>query len=1180
MADNITRDDLKDVVATAFRQGQQSAAAKQQAGGGDILKGLTEGAKVGGSALAALAEGGNNFGSVLGATGSQLKGFGKLGELAGGALSYVGKYAQESVDAMRNFGKFGASFGGDAMDMRVQIAGTRMSLEEYGKTLSKNKDLLTSMGGSVDRGAVQFNRFSKEFFDSDASERLRMLGMTSEEINGALAIELASRRFSNMEDAKSREAARASAEAMATEMDKIAKQTGKSREAQQEELSALQRDGKFQAAIRLQMMNGNKFAAEGIQSAMAQMNKFGAPVQNLMKDLVSYGTAQKDTAGIMAALGPAGTQLQTAMAAVKGAKTEEQKAAAQAQLRAAERAVEEQLMSRQFNENAALGIKGFQDVANSTTNLTAGLDKIAATEGLDLNKAADRAKAIAIRDRQIAESQATQQNKPGTQAAPGKATSDAVIKFEQTLGNTTAAVQKQVVDRLNNEIAPGMKKFSDFLGSPTGRFSRENQEEKIKSGIDDITKVFKEPRATVGGAVENAGRQGRETAEAGRRAREEAAAQGLSPEAQRAAEQAARQQSRQRPDLGAVTNPLGGLFTTSQPGVVTIAPGTANPQGPMSTPTRDTGTLGMTGALFEKQDFFGKVAKGETVMTPEQLTNLVRGVRGSGLESAVSAMAGSFKGSDKQADVGQQSISTLENAVKGIKIPSLDLSKIPMPKIDIPKIDIPKIDIKTTEQKSIGTTKPAGFDEQLLQQLAMFGMVVSNVESSMSNMNKELDTVSLPDFSQLFDIDLQSMMADKIEPPDFSQLFDIDLQSMMADKVQGIEFPELPAFEGFDNFAFDFTEFETPLTTIEDLYNQAIAESDKLLEQTQSLAINQKTFAESEIENISMQLSNLDEQKDYQQMRAMNLSAEVEILQNKKTALDQLSRRDQADIEHSERQIALYREMIDQAQTADEVTDLQNKLALEEQDLSDAKFDLAMRQQSILDTNADISLKEQQLYDAREELADTEAAIQDKKEELFSATIDALDREERTALESTRGYGQQDAAGGYATGIDMMAEDGTVSQGMKINPETGETYYTEETAQPESAQAKPIEPKSGKDAYSSVLDKFFGPMAGPKSTVAGAEAGKTAATQAADAAKVEEERRRNEATPAQRAGQADGKPVTAGTKEATLNDVVKSLDTLNKQVGLLNSEMSKLPNLMEKTVKATKALNGNVNASV
>jgi len=936
MADNISRDDLKDAMTAVFRQGQQSAGAKQQAGGpgagADILKTLTEGAKLTGSAFSALAAGGNNFGSVLGATGAQLGKFGKLGELAGGALSYVGKYAQESVDAMRNFGKFGASFGGDAMDMRVQIAGTRMSLEEYGKTLNKNRDLLTSMGGSVDRGAVQFNRFSKEFFDSDASERLRMLGMTSEEINGALAIELASRRFSNMEDAKSREAARASAEAMATEMDKIAKQTGKSREAQQEELTALQRDGKFQAAIRLQMMNGNKFAAEGIQAAMTQMNKFGAPVQNLMKDLVSFGTAQKDTAGIMAALGPAGTQLQTAMAAVKGAKTEEQKAAAQAQLRAAERAVEEQLMSRQFNENAALGIRGFQDVANSTTNLTQGLDKIAATEGLDLNKAADRAKAIAIRDRQIAESQATQQGKPGTQAAPGKATTDAVIKLEQTLGNATAAVQKQVVDRLNNEIAPGMKKFADSLGGPTGKFGRENQEATIKSGINDIVKAVNSPIETGRGAVGNAQRGAQEDKTARDRARDKALAEGRSPEAAEAAGRAAEQQSRDqaRSNSSAVTNPFGALFTNSQPGVVTVVPGRAtgtigetgaqravegaererarresaqggvtNPLGGLFTnsqpgvvtvvPGRATGTIGETGQLFEPKAFFGMLHKGETIFTPDQLMNFAKNAQGTGIETAISSLS-----------------SAMQTGTQGPAGPA----------------------------GSAGSALPGGFN---------------------------------------------------------------------------------------------IANFSTPVTAIAEMFNTVVAEGDKIAAQTQSFLSSQKSFAESTLKNISLQLSNLDDQKDNQQLHTINqqlhtisLNTEVEILKNKKIELAELNRRDQLDIEHSQRQIALYREMIDQAQSADEVTDLQTKLALEEQDLSDAKFDLAMRQQAILDTDADISLKEQQLYDAREELANTE-----------------------------------------------------------------------------SAQAKSIEPKSGKDAYSSVLDKFFGPMAGPNSTVTDAAAGKPAAAPAA-----------------------------------------------------------------------------------
>jgi hypothetical protein len=60
-------------------------------------------------------------------------------------------------------------------------------------------------------------------------------------------------------------------------------------------------------------------------------------------------------------------------------------------------------------------------------------------------------------------------------------------------------------------------------------------------------------------------------------------------------------------------------------------------------PSRDTGTLGMTGRLFEANDFYGKIAKGETVLTPGQLENLVSGVSGATMGSAVAAPANSMQ---------------------------------------------------------------------------------------------------------------------------------------------------------------------------------------------------------------------------------------------------------------------------------------------------------------------------------------------------------------------------------------------------------------------------------------------------------------------------------------------------------------------------------------------------------
>lgn len=56
-------------------------------------------------------------------------------------------------------------------------------------------------------------------------------------------------------------------------------------------------------------------------------------------------------------------------------------------------------------------------------------------------------------------------------------------------------------------------------------------------------------------------------------------------------------------------------------------------------PKRDVTTLGATGQLFEPNDFYGKVAAGETVMSPAQLKNLVSGVASTSKMPDVSSMA-------------------------------------------------------------------------------------------------------------------------------------------------------------------------------------------------------------------------------------------------------------------------------------------------------------------------------------------------------------------------------------------------------------------------------------------------------------------------------------------------------------------------------------------------------------
>ena len=77
--------------------------------------------------------------------------------------------------------------------------------------------------------------------------------------------------------------------------------------------------------------------------------------------------------------------------------------------------------------------------------------------------------------------------------------------------------------------------------------------------------------------------------------------------------------------------------------------------------TRDEGTLGKTGQVFEPQDFIGKVAKGEMVLTPDQAKKFMEGAKTEGIADAVknlgSMMPGGAKGDSGGGGISLSSLS-------------------------------------------------------------------------------------------------------------------------------------------------------------------------------------------------------------------------------------------------------------------------------------------------------------------------------------------------------------------------------------------------------------------------------------------------------------------------------------------------------------------------------------------
>ena len=1219
-------------------------------GGKDFLKGLIEPAQLAGNAIKGLVEGNVKFSDTVGGAGQVIAKFGTAGKIAGDSLTYMGKYAQQSVDAMRDFGKFGAGFNGDAIAMRSSIAQTNMSLEQYGKFLNKNTSILNAMGGSVTQGTTKFNEFSQAFFDQQAkqgdsfgsvSDQLRNLGMTSEEINGTLAIELASRRFQNMEDTKSREDAIASAAEMATEMDKIAKLTGKSRETQQSELALLEKDGQYQANITMLQRQGNTFAAEGMTKAMTSMGQFGAPVQNLVKDFLAFGTATKETQDTLAGLGPAGTELQNAIQMIKSAKTEEQKIAAQSAMKRAEEAMKAQVSSNDFMFLAGQGAKGFKELANNTTAISASMTKVATENNLNLSLEVDRRKASQILTAQAKKEQgdAQTQAKPGD-ADAGKATTQAVIQFEKVMQSSSAAIQEQFVNRLNKEIAPGMIEFTQFLKAPG--LSRERQAGAVEKGYTGVKQAFENPGASVGASTRDADA-----------ARQAALNAGKPPEEANRAATGIEARMRPRADQSTQLSPTRGA-SANEPVYVQ----------PVNTPmARSGGTYG-AGKMFEDVGSILQITKpGEVVLNGEQQMNLARGMMDKGAASAFANLSQNLDLSKITAGMPNK------NETPKVEIPKFDMPKFDMPKFDMPKFEMPKVEVPKFDMSALkGTITENGKSREMSQ---------TDLSKTTNDISKMMGNLDLTQLSKNFTTQISSVTdsvketvsgggAKTIQGPDITELsksFKQSFADMTKNSVSqeigqptvgnagmpaaGSQLTESASIEKlaqeqalaskkkqaessvqsakiYKDSSEKFVSFlekdiaakeqelaatdsertkrrlENELITqrtkldgaksqvIEDTKNlltaekelvdaqqqsvaaeasireETIQQTNNIAEQTQSMLATKKEFSDSELQQIGHELSTLADEKQVQLIRQAGAQASIDRLQIEKDVYENNQKYDERDLLESTEELAMLRNRIDNSESEAEIQELQTQIDIEEALNLSLQSKIAERNQNILNTNSEIALKEQELQDLKEEMADTEIAIQDKQSEL----LDHVSNQGEIVTESPE---------------DLALYGANQPEITEESPEDLALYGANQTPRDTEfgdlagAIAKnKTQTTTGRDPFSSMLDRFMGPMSAPAKTTAGVDAAKTSAVQDAE---KREAAAKQQAQTAKTTTATDAKPktTTGAGKETTLSDVVASLDTLNMQVGKLSGEMSRLPNLMEKAVSATKALNGNLN---
>ena len=208
------------------------------------------------------------------------------------------------LDTWRQLSKGGTNFSNSLDQMGVAALQSRMNLKVFADVIQTNGKNLAGLGGSVTRGAEAFAKLSKGFFDTGMTDELRQLGYTSKDLNEVLAIQASTQRSTMGNDAESRRKSYIAAAELAREMDLIAKLTGKSREEQMEAAKKRASDGQVEAKLRL---IGLEQGAEAEAAARAAFQKQFAEAEargmgQMAKELFATGTVTSDEAATQYAL--------------------------------------------------------------------------------------------------------------------------------------------------------------------------------------------------------------------------------------------------------------------------------------------------------------------------------------------------------------------------------------------------------------------------------------------------------------------------------------------------------------------------------------------------------------------------------------------------------------------------------------------------------------------------------------------------------------------------------------------------------------------------------------------------------------------------------------------------------------------------------------------------------------
>ena len=234
-------------------------------------------------AVGAVANGMVGLGTELISGGNRITDFTQHLPIIGSLFAPLGGYLEESLDSFRAVSDVGAGLGNSMMEVAQAAADTGMSLSEFSSFVKQNADALQAFGGGAAGGVREFQRLSKELRKGVGAD-LFNLGFTIQDMNeGLVTMAGIQARQIGVDRLNSRNLTNSTASYL-TELDKLSRLTGKSREQMAEQMNQNSRDMRVRVA-EAQMDEEQRLAFRtNLAAAGAQSDRFAEVLRDMADD--------------------------------------------------------------------------------------------------------------------------------------------------------------------------------------------------------------------------------------------------------------------------------------------------------------------------------------------------------------------------------------------------------------------------------------------------------------------------------------------------------------------------------------------------------------------------------------------------------------------------------------------------------------------------------------------------------------------------------------------------------------------------------------------------------------------------------------------------------------------------------------------------------------------------------